>query len=41
MVGGLLPGVRLDEQELAAHFGVSRTPGVREAFKLLAATGPG
>lgn len=36
--GRLLPGVRLDEQELAARFGVSRTP-VREAFKLLAATG--
>lgn len=36
--GRLLPGVRLDETELAARFGVSRTP-VREAFKLLAATG--
>ncbi|WP_451979564.1 GntR family transcriptional regulator [Azospirillum endophyticum] len=36
--GRLLPGVRLDEQELAARFNVSRTP-VREAFKLLAATG--
>ncbi|BAI74441.1 transcriptional regulator (plasmid) [Azospirillum sp. B510] len=36
--GRLLPGIRLDEHELAARFGVSRTP-VREAFKLLAATG--
>lgn len=36
--GRLLPGIRLDEQELATRFGVSRTP-VREAFKLLAATG--
>ena len=36
--GRLLPGVRLDEQELSARFGVSRTP-VREALKLLGATG--
>jgi DNA-binding GntR family transcriptional regulator len=34
--GRLEPGSRLDEQEIAARFGVSRTP-VREAFRLLAA----
>lgn len=34
--GALEPGSRLDEQEIAVQFGVSRTP-VREAFRLLAA----
>ncbi|GJD50573.1 HTH-type transcriptional repressor GlaR [Methylobacterium crusticola] len=34
--GHLEPGCRLDEQEIAQRFGVSRTP-VREAFRLLAA----
>jgi DNA-binding GntR family transcriptional regulator len=34
--GVLDPGSRLDEQEIAQRFGVSRTP-VREAFRLLAA----
>ena len=34
--GRLEPGSRLDEQEIAQRFGVSRTP-VREAFRLLAA----
>ncbi|SHI37429.1 transcriptional regulator, GntR family [Roseomonas rosea] len=34
--GALEPGSRLDEQEIAQRFGVSRTP-VREAFRLLAA----
>jgi len=36
--GRLASGLRLDEQELAARFGVSRTP-VREALWHLAATG--
>ena len=36
--GVLAPGVRLDEQELASRFHVSRTP-VREALRQLAATG--
>lgn len=36
--GRLPPGQHLDEQEVAARFGVSRTP-VREALRLLAATG--
>ncbi len=35
--GRLEPGSRLDEQEIAARYGVSRTP-VREAFRLLAAS---
>jgi DNA-binding GntR family transcriptional regulator len=35
--GRLEPGARLDEQEVALRFGVSRTP-VREAFRLLAAS---
>lgn len=34
--GRLEPGSRLDEQEIALRFGVSRTP-VREAFRLMAA----
>jgi DNA-binding GntR family transcriptional regulator len=36
--GLLPPGMRLDEQDMAGRFGVSRTP-VREAFRLLAASG--
>ncbi len=35
--GQYAPGARLDEQEIAARYGVSRTP-VREAFRLLAAS---
>lgn len=35
--GRIEPGSRLDEQEIAQRFGVSRTP-VREAFRLLAAS---
>src|SRR5258708_12482057 len=34
--GHLEPGSRLDEQEIAQRFGVSRTP-VREAFRLMPA----
>lgn len=36
--GEMPPGMRLDEKDLAAQFGVSRTP-LREAFKALAAAG--
>lgn len=36
--GALEPGTPLDEQELAARFGVSRTP-VREAIRQLSASG--
>jgi len=36
--GKLQPGARLDEQEIADRFGVSRTP-VREAMRHLVATG--
>ncbi len=35
--GRIEPGSRLDEQEIAQQFGVSRTP-VREAFRMLAAS---
>jgi DNA-binding GntR family transcriptional regulator len=38
MSGLLAPGTRLDEQEIARRFGVSRTP-VREAMRHLVATG--
>ncbi len=36
--GQLAPGTRLDEQEIARRFGVSRTP-VREALQALASSG--
>ena len=36
--GTLVPGARLDEAEISAEFGASRTP-VREAFKALEALG--
>jgi DNA-binding GntR family transcriptional regulator len=36
--GELAPGTRLEEQELARRYGVSRTP-VRETLRLLASTG--
>jgi DNA-binding GntR family transcriptional regulator len=36
--GELAPGTRLEEQELAQRYGVSRTP-VRETLRLLASTG--
>lgn len=36
--GALKPGQKLDEEELAARFGMSRTP-VREAIKALSSTG--
>ena len=36
--GALAPGTHLDEQVLARHFGVSRTP-VRDALRLLNGTG--
>ena len=38
ITGQLYPGARLDERELAARFGLSRTP-VREALRQLAAIG--
>ncbi len=38
LCGALEPGARLDEEGLAARFGVSRTP-VREALRQLAASG--
>ncbi|MQY10326.1 hypothetical protein SRB5_04330 [Streptomyces sp. RB5] len=38
LTGGLVPGQALVETELAARFGVSKTP-VREALKTLAGTG--
>ncbi len=36
--GALLPGSKIDEKELGARFGVSRTP-LREALKVLASEG--
>jgi DNA-binding GntR family transcriptional regulator len=36
--GKLVPGQKLDEEEVAARFGLSRTP-VREAIKALSSTG--
>src|SRR5581483_5665150 len=36
--GELAPGTRLEEQELAQRYGVSRTP-IRETLRLLAASG--
>jgi DNA-binding GntR family transcriptional regulator len=36
--GGLPPGTRLEEQELAEKYNVSRTP-IRETLRMLAATG--
>ncbi len=38
VTGAMRPGERLDEQEMADRFGVSRTP-VREAIRALAASG--
>lgn len=38
LTGELAPGARLDEQGIAATYGVSRTP-VREALQMLASTG--